>query len=185
MQYQFKFNTPKWFDTCVATSRYAWRSVKWLVKPHRCEKCNARLHTNKYGGDIELLNEHGYRSLMISNHGKHWCQKCVAEEVETVDGKAVGLSKYDKPKKGKCDCCGETKKKVWKFYETENIRLHFCMNWWNGFWICKDCILKTLKEGKVKTSYGTTDGFGKSWYVGSYGLYLKDGKVQLFRKTRY
>lgn len=184
MQYQFNFNTPKWVDTLVSTTRYTYRSISWLIAPPRCEKCGSRLHTN-FNGDIELLNDQGYRSLLIGNHGKKWCQSCIAKEVEHTDGKRdVGLSSYDEPKKGKCDCCGK-KDKVWKFFETDNIRLHFCINWWNGFWICRDCILKTLRNGVVKSSYSMSDGLGKSWQVGAKGLFLKDGKVQLFKKTRY
>lgn len=179
----YQFNTPKWFDTALATTKYAWKSLKWIVNPPRCEKCGNRLHATY--GDIELLNEHGHRKLMISNHKKKWCQHCIAEEVAGVEAMAIGLSKYEKPKKGKCDCCGETKKKTWKFYETENINLHFCINWWNGFYICKDCILETLRKGTVKPSVGVWDGIGKMWLVGANGLFLKDGKVQLFKKTRY
>lgn len=187
---KFEFETPKWVDISVNTINYYWKSLKWLVNPPRCAKCGKRLHVQHF--DIwHNDGKHNQLGVSIRNpkdFKAKWCQDCVADEVEKTDGTATGLAscKHDRPKKSApCDCCG-TKTKVWKFYETENVSLHFCRSWWNGFWICKTCILDALRNGVAKSSTSKSDGYGGHWFLGAYGLFLnKDGKVRLFKKTKW
>jgi hypothetical protein len=176
-------NVPTWVTTTVATFKYAWRSVQWIFNPPRCEGCGARMHATHY--HIEYIHPDNGTRLLVENHGSCLCPKCIGTEVLSVKPKLDReLNEYDV--QDTCDCCQKENTTAYKFYTTDKIRLHFCLQWWNGFHICRECIYTALTKGKVRTSIGVMDGT-KHYDTGANGLRLnpKTGKVMLFRKVKW
>lgn len=175
---------PQWIMTTKATLRYWKNSIKWIVKPPRCDGCGARMHAKWY--HMEYTNHENHQRLLVENHGtEKLCPKCLAEEVfNNLPNKPD--SYYDGETESTCDCCQKENTTAYKFYETKKIRLHFCMQWWNGFHICRQCIMKALTQGRIRTGFLNMIG-NKTYCVGAYGLLLdnKTGKVQLFKKVKY
>jgi hypothetical protein len=109
------------------------------------------------------------------------CSNCIREEID------IGTpenTKWEYKARGTCDCCESRHKPVWKIFETANIKLHFCLNWWNGFYICRDCMRIALMHGENKTGFVKIIG-NTMHSVGAYGLLMKHGKVQLFKKVKW
>lgn len=158
-------NTPKWIDSVYHTWKYAVASAKWIIRPPRCHVCGKRMHHGSY--DVEMNWDDKHERMMVANlSGDLVCRECLVKELDAVEAKTDGVFGR-KPCVRKCDCCHE-KTKTYNIYTTPNMRLHFCLNWWNGFHICKACIRRTLTQGKTRFSYPTK-------------LDMKDGKVQLFK----
>lgn len=174
---EFRFKTPKWFDTIWMTIKYAVSSTKWIFNPPRCTECGKRLHCS--------IMQFRTPNLSISNHGDLICAECISTEVDTCESGNLCNTKPEPEVKSKCDCCGK-KVRSYRFFTTNKIRLHFCMSWWNGFYICKSCIRQTLKDGIPYTSFLKYDSYYKKmWYIDRSGLYLDDsGKVILFKIDR-
>lgn len=174
---------PSWVVATHASVRYAWRSIKWIVKPPRCEGCGARMHASYY--HMEYTNPDNYSRLLVENHKGKLCPSCISDEVVRTRPTKVN-SLYDYEIQDTCDCCQNEETTAYKFYETDKIRLHFAMQWWNGFHICRNCIMKALSLGRIRTGVGVMDG--KYMYdTGANGLRLnpKTGKVMLFRWVKW
>lgn len=170
-------NTPKWIDSVYRTASYAKRSLMWVIKPPRCKSCGTRMHTNSY--DVECAWDDAHERMMVANlNGDLVCPQCLVKELDASAASKDGI--FGKlPVNRNCDCCHEPST-TYNIYTTDRMRLHFCLNWWNGFYICKPCIRRTLTCGTVRTSMV---GYFKGKYtsIGANGLYLKAGKVQLFK----
>lgn len=173
---------PQWIISTRATLRYWYNSVKWLVNPPRCDGCGARMHAKWY--HMEYYNEDNHQRLLVENNGKEkLCPKCISEEVfRQLPTKPSALYDYDE--QTTCDCCQKEDTTTYKFYETDKIRLHFCLQWWNGFHVCRQCIMKAMYYGKVRTSVGSMQG-NKVFDHGAYGLHLVKGKVKLFKWVKH
>lgn len=179
MKIKIEFNLPKWVDTCVATIKYAKNSVLYIIKGPRCTYCNKKL----IGHMWETTSKSPNRLTTTNFHKDNLvCNDCVAEEVLTGKYDPKWFNKYDV--KAKCDCCGE-KQESFKVLETEKVKIHSAMGWWNGFFICRTCLYRNLKEGIISTSHNTVDREGKWVSINNYGLHLKNGKVELFKIVRY
>ena len=183
-----KFETPRWLDTVYHTTKYAWNSAKWIVKPPRCSKCGARLHSTSseyhISWDHEKAKLFHMKSITVGDFSmgdKIWCNNCIREEIDTGTPENT---KWDYKARGLCDCCDSRHKPVWRFFETKNIKLHFCLQWWNGFFVCRDCMRIALIHGENKTGIVRIVG-NKMLSVGAYGLLMKAGKVQLFKKVKW
>ena len=175
---EIKFNTPSWVDMIYDTAKYAKSSIKWIVSPPRCACCGKRLHHTST--DIEVTTP---TRMKISNGKALWCQECIAKEVDTVESRGLFNLSQDPEVSDKCDSCGE-KTRSYRFYSTENIDLRFCLQWWNGFHICKPCITNCLRNGNQTSSYFIASGTSLN-KVGAYGLFLdENGKVILFKVIR-
>lgn len=167
---------------------YIWASLKWIFNPPRCSACGKRLHSTscewKLYANTTLPGWVHPKDLAVqayaSKPGERFCNECVLEELNTKIHRPV--DRFD-TKHDKCDCCGE-ERDLYKFFKTDKLRLHFCMQWWNGFYVCKNCIRSVLKFGKVRSSFLKSVNVGKEWrtyHVGAYGLLLKNGKIMLFK----
>ena len=177
-----QLSIPTFMVSTWASMKYAWNSIKWIVNPPRCEECGARMHARWY--HMEYHHEDNHSRLLVENHGqKKICPKCIAEEVaSTLPDKSSTL--YDYEISDTCDCCQKEDTTAYKFYETAKIRLHYCMQWWNGFHICRQCTFKAVTQGTIRT--GMADYMnGKSYDRGAYGLHLHKGKVKLFKWVKW
>ena len=168
------FNTPLWVDSVSRTLHYAWNSIKWIVKPPRCEKCGSRMHTRSY--EMESKCDSKHERMLVSNlNGKLICESCIEEEILT--GGVIKQWSDDKPLRNRrCDCCHEKMPMTYKILNTKWVRLHFCLNWWNGFYVCKQCMLRTVRTGRRQTNISVNSN-----RIGAYGLHLREGKVVLFK----
>jgi hypothetical protein len=178
MKYSYTFNTPEWLDTAYATTKYAWRSLKWLINPCRCSSCGVKVPNNSVKYEINdpfmLAVEHLGNNVL--------CPKCII----------AGMQKPYKPRykdrynvKNKCDCCGK-RKISYKIFENEVCKIHYCKNSWNSNHICNDCAITVITLGSIKTSHYGSDGFGMHRPMNNKGLYLRsDGSVMLFQKVKY
>jgi hypothetical protein len=174
---------PTWIVSTVASTKYAWNSIKWIVKPPRCEGCGARMGTRWY--HTEYVHKENHTRLMVENHGEQkLCPVCIAKEVETtLPTNKSGLYEYNE--QDTCDCCQREDTTAYRFYETNKIRLHFCLQWWNGFHICRNCILNALRFGKIGTGMTRMDE-REMHNVGHNGLMLKsNGKPRLFKWVKW
>lgn len=170
---------PNWLLRLRARVIYWKNSIKWIVTPPRCDGCGARMHATHYHMWYNH-KENGTR-LLVENMGigERLCPSCITKEVINSDASPYGL--YDEEVVTTCDCCQKEDTTTYRFYETAKIRLHYCIQWWNGFHICKDCTVKALQDGYVHTGMSRYVN-GKAYNIGAYGLFLNSkGKVQLFR----
>lgn len=178
-------NIPAWLVHTKTSIIYAWNSIKWIVKPPRCEECGARMHA-KYYHIWHHHKENGTR-LLIENHGdKKMCPSCLVKEVLANDpsGGQYG-DLYEHDVQNVCDCCQKEDTLAYRFYETAKIRLHYCIQWWNGFHICKSCTVEALQHGVIKTGMSRMTG-KHSYDIGANGLLLNSkGKVMLFKWCKW
>lgn len=176
-----QLNIPSWMVATWASTKYAWRSLQWIVKPPRCEECGARMHAKHY----HMWHHHKQNGtrLLVENHGeKKICPSCITKEVLYSSPKISEHSPHDV--QSTCDCCQKEDTLAYRFYETAKIRLHYCIQWWNGFHICKQCTVESLEHGVIKTGQGVYMG-SKIYDVGANGLYLENGKVKLFKWVKW
>lgn len=178
-----QLTVPSFVVAAHASTKYAWRSLQWIFKPPRCEGCGARMHAKHY--HFEHYHKENNTRLLVENHGKRLCPTCVKNEVLSSVPKAASSVLFDHEPQDHCDVCQAEEVVTHRFYETENIRLHFCLQWWNGFHVCRKCALEAITHGKIRTGMSRMDGFETN-YIGANGLMLKDnGKVKLFRWVKW
>ena len=167
---------PQWACDAFNSAVYAKNSVLHLLNPPRCEECEVRLPVSRY-----KLN-HG--KLLMENIGtKVLCPTCTAHHI--LDDEKSNRFINDNEMSDKCDCCGKSKP-AYRNITTDNIRILFCIDWWNGFYVCEDCALDALMYGNIETSIFRIERESRGNYcIGDRGLYIKNGKCQLFRWLRW
>jgi len=113
------------------------RWVRYKLNPPRCPTCNTKVITQYgyFGGKINnqdfLVNLHPMR-----------CSKCAEEYINSLDLKRV-----------KCSSCGKTKKGTGYHNKNGNLMTMYWHPSWNGKEHCIDCIIHTIKTGKIETNF--------------------------------
>jgi DNA-directed RNA polymerase subunit RPC12/RpoP len=113
------------------------RWVRYKLNPPRCPTCNTK-----------VITQHGYfegkinnQDFLVNLHPMR-CSKCAAEYINSLDLKRV-----------KCSSCGKTKKGTGYHNKNGNIMTMYWHPSWNGKEHCIDCIIHTIKTGKIETNF--------------------------------
>lgn len=149
------YNPPTYEDLITAT---------FAQSPFRCDDCNKEI--NFKNPDL-LYTAPGKNRVMLHGVGKFkLCGPCLAARIIkwfstplTQLGKSYGTARKAK---GKCDSCGEIKKVagiVWDDWAS----IRFGSNWWNGHWMCCDCLSECAKHGKQTSGICGTDATGRRY----------------------
>jgi hypothetical protein len=130
------------------------RTLVFKDHPFHCADCNAEL-TFKHP-NYEYKAENKKRVMISSHYTDALCRTCFAKRLKlwfatplkslTKHGK-YKLTKSDR-KIGTCDTCYKTRKKVASIIWTDWCNSRFGSDWWNGFWICRDCLCECVLLGK-------------------------------------
>lgn len=115
-----------------------------LLGGFRCSECNNKMFFDRISVESEIdgkrfiFEDHAYNQLPR-------CTSCISKEIAKNENEIF-------TELHKCDWCGEEKATVTFFnnHKHINIKTNFIFggNWWNGHYICKDCMVIGLEKAK-------------------------------------
>lgn len=181
-------------STAFTTVKYTVRKIRFWINPFHCVDCGVRMYVhNPEYKHFPGQDRPGHSSeLIVQNISPDSvCRQCTIKHLEANEWVprfthlhqkkrgAIGKDRegYRFWSKKKCDCCGQ---QVRSFKDVEmhpKISMLFCNMAWNYGYICKRCVIDTIKNGYIKTSMiGTYKGSFK--FMNSKGLYVdQQGKL--------
>lgn len=127
----------------------------WL-RPFTCVECGAILKFSR--GEHEYQAKGKLRVLVGGSYKEQLCNHCLAKRIQrwfkTPRKELKQWHQYDR-KRGKCYACEKNKIVATTFVE-EWLDLRFGGQWWNGHWICKDCLIECVLKGKQRSGWSGT-----------------------------
>lgn len=175
-QVTFKLTVPAWLPSYSHWKRrvtVAWKTLKFMHKPFTCMDCGTKIDfkfpnfTHQPEGKARvILHQSGYKIKGIKEH-QGVCGVCLSKRIATQFDAAKPLrgryasmgnsmDKASGTSKKKCDCCGETKPCMNVIWDPE-CDIRFGSSWWNGHWMCKDCLVEAA-------AFGFSDSGIGAWY---------------------
>jgi len=115
-----------------------------------CKSCNSKM----FFSHLELKGKH----FLFQNHNDYMCTKCTIKSLNNI-------FTHDH----KCDWCDTENVKTATYTKTDDVFISFGKYWWNGFFICKSCMLENIKNSKEVSGVCRVSG-GKFKYLNKLGL---------------
>jgi hypothetical protein len=166
-----EFNIPAWVPTQrELLQRY--KTAKYLLFPFRCEETGKRVNF-KYP---QYEYRHA-RRVMVSTHNhirsrEQWIK--YVRDYFAYKGSRAGTPHYWGQEMDvvtrKCDSCGQTAPTIGTAPD-----LRIGMQWWNGFHVCENCLVETIRLGSESTSMFQYKN-GVSWPINEAGALVKPQK---------
>lgn len=153
-----KYDIKRWFEI-----------IKFKINGgFKCTECSQRLFFNSVR--IEKFSVHGEKFLFHNYSKKLLCPSCIQKEINQNADKIFN-------KKETCDWCKEKKLTtaiISKLdYPELNLDIRFGSRWWNGHYICQDCMNEGLDDSVKNMVSGILqcdEKANKYRYVNSLGM---------------
>ena len=143
----------RWFDILVYKLRGGFK----------CKSCGAKMPFKH----VQLETTIEGKRLILENHNSNICPDCTVDEL---------IKHEDIVFKNQCECdwCHQDKITMsYTYIKDPNIFVTFGSNYWNGHYICKDCLTE-VKLSPVKLGSGRLELKGKNtYYINELGLRVK------------
>lgn len=152
-KFKIEFELPhvQFIEDAIFGFNQAVAYVRWQLNAPKCVITNKKLFMQSY----DLWGTRiGFSKFCV--HGGEVAPL-------SAEGFYIQLSKYldvCEYKTKKCDCCGQVKPTIDIIWGRDAEKLgvkyldtRFCVHWWNGHNLCKDCLLENAKVTKPRVNY--------------------------------
>lgn len=146
----------------------------WL-RPFTCNECGAVLSYSR--GEYEYQAEGKNRVILGGHYKEPLCRHCLAKRITRwFKTPRLELKKWHQNdrKRGLCAACSKSKIVATTFVE-EWLDVRFGGQWWNGHWICKDCLIECVMIGKQRSGWSATIR-GKHYNLNEAGAMIEHGR---------
>jgi len=178
-----RIKVPDWFPGPAYWHRVnvTWKTLKFKFQPFYCIDCGTKIdfkfpeyeHQGE-GKDRLLLSHHGYHLTNDARGGV--CGHCLANRIRGLftrtkpaqgRGTKMSTSKVTYHYKKVCDCCHKEKKTIDVSWDNQ-CDIRFGTRWWNGFFVCEDCLTEAAEKGMPRSGISAWFG-GRSYPINSVG----------------
>jgi len=134
------------------------RTAEFQVSPFTCEDCGKKLNFKHPNRDLDRPK---FNRVMLSGGYKQClCGDCLANRItrwfHTPKAQLTNKFRCEWRKRQICDCCNKNRI-VATVIQEPWLDVRFRSRWWNGHWICQDCLTQCARHGKEDSGIGGYD----------------------------
>ena len=155
MQIKFNLPLPKKLENFVTDWKYWKPTILQRLRPLRCG-CGRKVYMAQPG--YKNANGLSVAFSLRGNFTKPICRDCTAKIIESTWEKASNAEQLRSH--NNCDCCGNEASTVRHYSKT--VSFYFAHNGcWNRSYICLDCVIDSVCNGKIESSCYVATASGK------------------------
>ena len=126
------------------------RTKLFEMYPFRCADCGIECNFRNPAFSYMIP---GHTVVMLENYSDSClCGHCLAKRIRLWFATPETDPWPDKERTiSKCDACGETALLANWIDDRPNLECRFGTQWWNGFWICCNCLSMCAENGSAKS----------------------------------
>ena len=149
---------------------YRFKKIKFQLRPFRCDLCGTATNIRS---PVYVNRSNGLMVERLGRGKSTVCRNCLVDALETQQWEPRFTFTLGRPSKQeqykllvwvgpKCHSCEQQVTSYEDVEVNKDISVVFCLEAWNYNYICKTCVIDTIKSGRVLpstmlSSYGVNE----------------------------